>query len=289
MTRIAFCGLGQMGAPMARRLVEAGHEVAVWNRTAEKAEPLHEAGARVAGSPGAAARQAEAVVTMLATPEALHEVVRGDGGLASGMRPGSALIEMSTVGPEVVRGLPEMLPEGVEVIDAPVLGTVLQAESGELKVFVGGEREAFERWRPILEAMGTPLHAGPQGAGAALKLVVNSTLGALMVGLGEALALADKVGLEEGLVLDVLSDSAIGVTARSKRDRIESGKYPPNFKLELAVKDLALVADAADGCDLELRVSAAARRWLTEAEGAGSGNLDYSAVIAFIRGQAASA
>ncbi|HEX9824771.1 MAG TPA: NAD(P)-dependent oxidoreductase [Actinomycetota bacterium] len=289
MTRIAFCGLGQMGAPMARRLVEAGHEVAVWNRTAEKAEPLREAGARVAGSPGAAARQAEAVVTMLATPEALHEVVRGDGGLASGMRPGSALIEMSTVGPEVVRGLPEMLPEGVEVIDAPVLGTVLQAESGELKVFVGGEREAFERWRPILEAMGTPLHAGPQGAGAALKLVVNSTLGALMVGLGEALALADKVGLEEGLVLDVLSDSAIGVTARSKRDRIESGKYPPNFKLELAVKDLALVADAADGCDLELRVSAAARRWLTEAEGAGSGNLDYSAVIAFIRGQAASA
>jgi 3-hydroxyisobutyrate dehydrogenase-like beta-hydroxyacid dehydrogenase len=284
MTRIAFLGLGQMGGPMAARLVEAGHEVTVWNRTPEKAEPLVEKGARPATTPRDAARGAEAAITMLSTPEVLRDVLFGEDGVARGLERGSTVIEMSTVGPEAIRELAGRLPEGVDLVDAPVLGTVPQATEGSLKVFVGGTHGAFGRWQPVLEALGTPIHIGPQGAGAAMKLVANSTLGALMSGLGEALALAEGLGLDTSIVLDVLADSAIGVTVRSKRELIDSGVYPPRFKLSLAAKDLRLVTEAAGSTGRELRVAEAARSWLEDADGAGLGDLDYSAVIAHIRG-----
>lgn len=278
MARLGFCGLGQMGAPMARRLVEAGHDVSVWNRTREKAEAI--AGARVAASPAEAARDADAVITMLATPEALREVLAG--GLAASLE-GRTLIEMSTVGPQTIREIAELVPDGTELVDAPVLGSVPQAEEGRLKVFVGGSPESFERWSPVLAALGTPLHVGPPAAGASMKLVANSTLGALMTALGEALALGDALGLEQGQVLDVLEESPIGVTVRSKRDKIESGKYPPNFKLGLAVKDLRLVTEEGERHGRDLRVASAAGRWFREADDAGLGDLDYSAVIAHLR------
>lgn len=282
MTRIAFLGLGQMGAPMAARLLEAGHELTVWNRTARKADPLVEKGARLAGSPREAARSAEAVITMLATPEALEDVVFGRDGVAGGLGRDVAVIEMSTVGPGVVRDLADRLAG--EVIDAPVLGSVPQATDGSLKVFVGGSDEAFRRWGPLLEAFGTPMHLGPLGAGASMKLVANSTLGALMSGLGEALSLAQGLGLEPSAVLDILAESPLGVTVKSKRELIDSGTYPPRFKLALAAKDLRLVAEAAEAARRDLRVARAARSWLEDADRAGLGDLDYSAVTAHIRG-----
>jgi 3-hydroxyisobutyrate dehydrogenase-like beta-hydroxyacid dehydrogenase len=287
MTRIAFIGLGQMGAPMAARLLEAGHDLSVWNRTRRKADPLVEKGARLATSPGDASEGAEATITMVSTPEVVEEVVLGNDGAAHGMGEGSALIEMSTVGPDAVRSLAGRLRDGVELLDAPVLGSVPQATDGSLKIFVGGADEGFERWRPLLEAFGTPMHIGPLGAGASMKLVANSTLGALMSGLGEALSLADGLGLETSDVLDVLADSAIGVTVRSKRELIRAGVYPPRFKLTLAAKDLRLVAEAGEAADRDLRVARAARSWLEDADGADLGELDYSAVTAHIRGAGA--
>jgi 3-hydroxyisobutyrate dehydrogenase len=294
MTRIAFLGLGQMGGPMAARLLDAGHELTVWNRTPEKAQPLVEKGARLAATPRDAADGVEAVVTMLSTPEVLREVLFGPDGVAEGLPPGSTLIEMSTVGPEVVREIAgkltgEKLPPGVDLVDTPVLGSVPQATDGSLKVFVGGSEEAFRRWEPVLGAFGTPIHLGPQGAGAAMKLVANSTLGALMSGLGEALSLAEGLGLDRETVLDVLADSPIGVTVRSKRELIESGVYPPRFKLALAAKDLRLVTEAARAAGRDLRVADAARSWLEDADRADLGDLDYSAVTAHIRGAPASA
>lgn len=288
MARLGFCGLGQMGAPMAHRLLDAGHELTVWNRSREKADPLARAGARVAETPADAARGAEGAITMLATPEAVREVVAGRDGLAAGLGRDSTLIEMSTLG-TAIHEVAELLPEGVEAVDAPVLGTVPQAEAGTLRVFVGGSEEAFERWAPVLEAMGTPMRLGPLGAGASMKLVVNSTLGALMTAAGEALGLADALGLETEQVLDILSESPIGITVRSKRDKIESGTYPPNFKLGLAAKDLRLVVEAAESHGRELRLAPAARAWFRDADGAGLRDLDYSAVIAHIRGTPAEA
>lgn len=272
--RIGFCGMGMMGAPMAARLVEAGHAVAVWNRTPEKARPVIDQGATSADTPAHAADGAEVVITMLADPEALEQVIRAEDGLAAGLSAGQTLVEMSTVGVDAIRTVSEWVPDGVEVVDAPVLGSIPQATDGTLKVFVGGSPEAFERLRPLLEVFGSPRLMGPFGSGAAMKLVVNATLPALMTALGESLALADGLGLDQGDVLDVLADSAIGVTVKSKRSRIESGEYPPNFKLDLALKDAGLVGEAA-------------REWLAQASEAGLGDLDYSAVLAAIRGMPA--
>lgn len=272
---------------MAARLVDAGHDVAVWNRTPERAAALVERGARHARSPADAAAGAEAVLTMLSTPEVLEEVACGEEGMASGMAPGGTLVEMSTVGPGGVAAVRARLPAGVSMLDAPVLGSVPQATDGTLAVFVGGDDAVVERWRPLLGVLGRPRHVGPLGAGAAMKLVANSTLGALMTGLAEALALADAFGLDQSAALDVLAESPIGVTTRSKRALVESGRYPPNFTVSLAAKDLRLVAEAAEAAGVEVRVSPAARSWMEEADAAGLGPLDYSAVIAHVRGREA--
>src|SRR6266508_1779731 len=164
MAKLAFCGLGSMGAPMATRLVEAGNDVTVWNRTPGKAAPVLERGARLASTPAEAAEGAEAAITMVSTPEALEEVVFGERGLAQGLEPGTVLIEMSTVGPETVRRVAARLPEGVGVIDAPVLGSLPQARDGIRRIFAGGPKEACDRWLPVLQPMGTPRRVGPLGA-----------------------------------------------------------------------------------------------------------------------------
>lgn len=287
MARLAFCGLGMMGAAMAARLVAAGHELTVWNRSPDKATPLVEAGATLAASPAEAAAGAEGVITMLADAAALEAVVFGAPevpGLAQGFAPGATLIEMSTVGPEALRGVAGRLGSALQVMDAPVLGSIVQVRQGSLKIFVGGSEEMMERWRPVLEVLGTPYYLGPLGAGASMKLVANSTLGALMAALGEALALGAALGLDQARMLDVLVGSPIGVTASGKRASIETGLYPPNFKLALAVKDLDLVLGAAGTGGVELRVAEAARSWFREALADGFGAMDYSAVIAEITG-----
>ncbi|HEV3364214.1 MAG TPA: NAD(P)-binding domain-containing protein, partial [Acidimicrobiia bacterium] len=250
--------------------------------------PLVEQGAKQADSPAAAASGADVAITMLADPPALEQVVFGDSGVGTVLRRGGTLLEMSTVGPDVVRGLAARLPEGVAVLDAPVLGSVPQATDGTLKVFVGGDVDVVDRCRPVLEAMGAVRHLGPLGSGAAMKLVANSTLGALMCGLAEALALADALGLDETAVLDILSESPIGATTKSKRKLIESGEYPANFRLGFAAKDLRLVTAAAEAAGLDLRLAPASRAWLEQADAEGLGELDYSAVIASVRGRPAS-
>jgi 3-hydroxyisobutyrate dehydrogenase-like beta-hydroxyacid dehydrogenase len=271
-----------MGVPMAARLLAASHDVMVWNRTPGRAGELVEAGATEAGSPAEVAAGAEVVVTMLADPPAVEAVVAE---AAGAMDAGATLVEMSTIGPEAVRSLAAGVPA---MLDAPVLGSVPQATEGTLKIFVGGDASVFDRCRPVLDAMGTPRHLGPLGAGAAMKLVANSILGALMGGLAEALALADAFELEESAVLDILAESPIGVTVKGKRNFIESGVYPANFKLALAAKDLRLVTSAATSAGVELRMAAAARSWLERADEHGLGDLDYSAVIADVRGRPAS-
>jgi 3-hydroxyisobutyrate dehydrogenase-like beta-hydroxyacid dehydrogenase len=284
---LAFCGLGSMGAPMAARLAAAGHDLTVWNRTTEKAASLVGRGATLAGSPAEAAAGAEAAITMVADPPALKRVVLEADGLARGLAPGAALIEMSTVGPSVARLTRAWLPHEVEMIDAPVLGSVREAAEGTLKIFAGGSEEAFSRWAPVLEVMGSPRHVGPLGAGASMKLVVNSTLMALMASLAEAMAFGDALGLDQSMLLDVLGDSPIGVPARSKRERIESGTYPANFTVALAHKDAALIVQEALRAGLDLPLAKAARDHMEAARAAGLADLDYSAVVAHVRGKPA--
>jgi 3-hydroxyisobutyrate dehydrogenase/2-hydroxy-3-oxopropionate reductase len=269
---------------MARRLVAAGHSVTVWNRTAARAEPLREAGARVAASPAEVARGAELVITMVRDVDALREVNAGPDGILAGLRPGSALVEMSTVGPAAIRELAGRIPEDVGFVDAPVLGSLSEAEEGSLRIFVGGDGELFERVRPVLAELGEPLHVGGLGCGAAAKLVANSTLFAVICGLGEAIALGDGLGLSRAATFDVLAATPLAAQAERRRAGIESGDYPPRFKLSLARKDAELVAGTATQAGVELRVAEGARQWLADAEQDGCGDLDYSAVIARILG-----
>ena len=275
MATLAFLGLGLMGTPMATRLLEAGHDLTVWNRTSEKTKPLVDRGALAAASPAGV----DAAITMVANPQALDQVLFADDGLAAALGSGQVLIDMSTVGPDAVRSVAARLPHGVTMVDAPVRGSVPQATQGQLAIYVGATEAAFERVQPILATLGTVHHVGGPGSGAATKVVVNSTLGAAIAALGEALALGDALGLDRTTLLDVLADSPIGTTVSGKRADVESGSYPPSFKLSLALKDLHLVTEAADRAGRRLGLASAAQAWLERAARDGAGDLDYSAVI----------
>ncbi|MEA2325413.1 MAG: hypothetical protein QOE68_372 [Thermoanaerobaculia bacterium] len=285
MAKIGFLGLGEMGTPMATRLRRAGHDLTVWNRSAERTVPLANEGAAVASSPAKAAAGADFVITMLATPEALEQVLFGSDGLATGLSPGQLLIDMSTVGPDEVRSAAGRLPEGTTLVDAPVRGSVPQATSGSLEVFVGATDANYGRVRPILELLGTVRHAGGPGSGAAMKLVANLVLGAAIVTLGEALALGDSLELKRDLVLDALATSPIGPIVKAKRANVESGDFTPSFKLRHAAKDLRLVTEAAAARHRELKQVHANRVWLDDAASRGAADLDFSAVVATIRGE----
>ena len=276
MSRVAVLGLGGMGSRIAARLLDAGHELVVWNRTAEKARPLVERGAAQAETPAGAASDVEVVITMLANPEALRAVTPG---IAAGVADGSTVIEMSTVGPGAIHDLRSSLHPEVGLLDAPVLGSLSEAESGSLQIFVGGNPILFALWVPLLADLGTPMHVGPLCAGARAKLVANSTLFGTIGVLGEALALADALGLERDAAFDVLATTPLAAQAERRRPGLDSGEFPPRFPLRLARKDADLVAEASDA---ELRLAEAARSWLVDADEGSWGEQDYSALLAWI-------
>ncbi|MFL5943913.1 MAG: NAD(P)-dependent oxidoreductase [Gaiellaceae bacterium] len=263
MARVAVLGLGAMGSRIARRLLDAGHDVVVWNRTTAKAEGFP----KVAATPAEAAGAADVTITMVANPQALREVTEG-------IAP-HTLVEMSTVGPAAIHELAQRIPK---VLDAPVLGSRTEAEEGTLHVFVGGPRELYEQHESMLQVLGTVHHVGELGAGASAKLVANSTLfGALGV-LAEALRLADKLGLSRGRAFEILGATPIAAQAERRRAALEANDYPQRFPLNLARKDADLVAEAAP----ELRLAQAARSWLAEADDASWGERDYSALLAWV-------
>jgi 3-hydroxyisobutyrate dehydrogenase-like beta-hydroxyacid dehydrogenase len=278
MAKLAFLGLGLMGTPMATRLLEAGHDVTVWDRTAARTAPLVERGAQAADTPAVATAGADVVFTMLANPAALDQVLSDE--LLGTLRPGQVLIDMSTVGPAEIRSLDQRLPSQVTLVDSPVRGSVPEATEGRLIIYVGATEADFEKVRPLLTVLGTPHHVGGPGAGAETKVVVNLTLGVTMAALGEALALGDTFGLDRTTLLDILAESPIGPTVRAKRVNIESGTYPPNFKLSLALKDLYLVTDSAAQ---DLPLAAATLGWLEQATHDSTTDPDFSAVVETIR------
>src|SRR6266536_4064040 len=177
MSRVAVIGLGGMGSRIAKRLLDAGHEIVVWNRTMEKAQPLVELGVAAAESPADAAGRVEAAITMVADPEALQSVTEGPNGIVAGCSEATTVIQTSTVSPAATSRLESALePTGAGLLDSPVLGSLAEVESGTLKIFAGGTDELVERWTPLLSVLGSIIRAGPIGAGTAAKLVANSTL-----------------------------------------------------------------------------------------------------------------
>ncbi|MFD7263688.1 NAD(P)-dependent oxidoreductase [Streptomyces sp. NPDC059874] len=232
--KIAFLGLGNMGAPMARHLLDRGHGLTVWNRTPGRTRPLAEAGAAVADTPAEAVRGADLVITMLADPAALRAVSED---VLPALRSGVHWIDTSTVGPEAVRELAGRLPAGVTLTDAPVMGSVDRAATGELWVLAGGPLPGPVR--EVLGALGEVTECGEAGAGAALKLVlINAVVGG--VGLvAEALTLGRELGLPEPLVRAQLARGPLaGAVARTYADA-------SHFPVALAAKDVALATGRA--------------------------------------------
>lgn len=276
-------GLGAMGGRLARRLLDAGHDLTVWNRTAARAEPFAAGGATVAATPAEAARAAEAIVTCVADPEALRGVVEGPDGIAAGIGD-ATLIEMSTVGPAMIGRLAETLPPEAGLVDAPVLGSLAEAEEGTLLVFVGGPADLAERWSPLLATLGIPIHVGPLGAGAAAKLVANATLVSTLTALGEIVALADGLGLRRDVTFRVLASTPLAAQAERRLRSLERGEFPLRFALSLGRKDARLIVEAAEDAGLRPRVLSAAAEWFADADDAGLGERDYSEVLRRIVG-----
>jgi 3-hydroxyisobutyrate dehydrogenase-like beta-hydroxyacid dehydrogenase len=279
VSTVAVIGLGAMGSRFARRFLEAGHEVIVWNRTPEKADELVELGAASAASPADAARRAEALITIVADPPALRAVTEGPEGIAAGADASTTVIEMSTVGPAAVRWLASALPSGTGLLDAPVLGSLSEAEEGTLLVFVGGPHRLAKRWISLFEALGSVMIAGPLGSGAGAKLVANATLVGTLTLLGETIALADRLGLTRAVTMDILQSTPLSLAAKRRRAQLETGDVPLRFRLALARKDSELIQEAAKAARVNARVLAAAATWYAEAEEAGLGDRDYSTVL----------
>ncbi|MFP5252919.1 MAG: NAD(P)-dependent oxidoreductase [Actinomycetes bacterium] len=287
MTAVAFLGLGRMGWPMAANIIRAGHDVTVWNRSAGTAAAFaKEHGATAAATPAEAARDAGVVLAMLADDDVVTHVHTGPDGSLSATRPGTVVVEMSTITTTTVAKLAAAAAAaGAALLDAPVSGQPAAAARAELTIMVGGAGAAFETARGVLEAMGTPIHLGDTGAGAAMKLAVNTALHGLNGALSEALVLAERSGIERSTAYEVFTRGAIAspfVTHR--REAFERpGEVPAAFRLTLAAKDLRYALELAAEVGATLPQAERSLAVIEEAVEAGFADHDESAVAQYLR------
>src|SRR5438045_898064 len=223
---VAVIGLGAMGSRIAVRLLEAGYHVVVWNRSAGQVKALVNRGAAAAATPAAAAMRADVLITMVADPAALRAVSDGADGIATGADASLTLIEMSTVGPAAVAELAGKLPPGIQLVDAPVLGGIAEAEAGSLTIFAGGAPTAVDAVRPLLAQLGAVVAVGPSGSGAAAKLVANAALFGSVALVGETLALARRFGLPDEATYEVLATTPLAPQSERRPPAIAAGDYP---------------------------------------------------------------
>ncbi len=285
-TTVAVLGLGTMGAGMASNLLKAGFRVTVYNRTIAKARPLAEAGARVAQTPADAARGAKIVISMLADDSASRETWLGANGALEAAEKGSVLIESSTVSPAWIGELAGLAKgRGVEFLDAPVTGSRVQAEGGQLTFLVGGSDAALETAAPVLKAMSKEIvHLGSVGSGAKMKLINNFVCGVQVASLAEGLTWIERSGLNVEKALNILKGGAPGSPLLSAISaRMTGHNYAVNFLLELMAKDLRYAQTEALRCDVDLKTAAAARMLFENAMKNGFGEKDMAAVIEPLR------
>lgn len=283
--KLAFIGLGVMGAGMASRLAESGYDVTVYNRTRSKAEEVAEVGATVADSPADAAREADVVMMSLADQNVVEKIVFGDDGVASSLAGGSYLVDMSTVPPAYARDLAERSSTaGHKALDACVLGAPFHARSGELRVMVGAQEDDFEALKGIFETIGKDVtYLGGNGMGASMKLVLNMLMGVQMPALAEAIVFGERAGLPRDKILEMIAQSGYSSPVMAFRCMLMGQRKfeDPSFKLSLMRKDMMLVLDACKELGVPLPVSETAYSMLTAAKQQGLGDLDVAAILAF--------
>jgi 3-hydroxyisobutyrate dehydrogenase-like beta-hydroxyacid dehydrogenase len=289
MQRIGFIGLGLMGQPMSRRLLDAGHPLTVWSRSADKAKGLLAGGAVWGASPGAVAQASDVVITMVTDSAASEEVICERAGVLEGAHPGLILIDMSSIAPEMSRSIADRArAKGVPMLDAPVTGAPRVATEGKLGIMVGGPRDTFEACRPIFEKLAAKIvYAGGNGMGTTLKLVNNLILGVAIHVSAEALVLAAKAGLDPQSVIEITSVGGARTGAMETRGpRMVKRDFTPHFSANNMYKDLSTALTLAEECGVSLPVASAAREILRAAKSQGKGDLDACVVMTVLEAMA---
>ena len=278
---IGFIGLGRMGAPMAGRLLSAGHRVTVYNRTASKCAPLVTEGARHANTPADAAQGNEIVFSMVGGSKDVEEVLLGPHGALQGASPGSVFVDMTTIAPDAARRIGrELRSANVGFLDAPVTGLDVGARAGTLSIMVGGDAADLNPVRDVLEVLGKRItHFGPQGSGQFAKACNQILCAVNMVGIVEALHLARLGGLDPERLLEALAPGAGGSWAFSTfGPKIVKGDFAPGGRLALMTKDLRIIAEAAGALGLPVEGASLAQRYFTDNESHGEAGLGTQAM-----------
>jgi 2-hydroxy-3-oxopropionate reductase len=284
--KVGFIGLGIMGRPMAKNLMEAGYELVVHNRSPEKAEELAKEGnATAAASPGQVAQACDIVITMLPDSPDVEAVVAGEGGVLEGIRDGALLVDMSTISPVVTKELSEKVREkGASMLDAPVSGGDVGAIEGALSIMVGGSEEDFERARPLFDVMGkAATHVGPIEAGQVVKACNQIVVALTIEAVSEALVLGSKGGVKPEKLVEALSGGLAGsAVMEAKKEKFFSHDFEPGFRIELHHKDLGIALAAGREYGVALPATAIVDQMLEALKAKGRGDRDHSALLTLL-------
>lgn len=288
MSTVAFLGLGAMGSRMAANLIAAGHALRVWNRDAAKARPFAAQGATVCPTAAEAVRGAAFVCSIVADDVATREVMLGGGGVIAAAAPGTIVVDSSTNTPAMAREVAKAAAaRGVLYLDAPVSGSLAQAQGRELLFLVGGDASAFEKALPVMQAMGKlARRIGDSGSGATLKLINNMLSATLTAAVAEAAQAAEAAGLDPAAALEILQDGAAGSRiVKTKLPKIFKRDFSPQFQLELMEKDLRYFLALAQDLDRPAPLASLVRSQYQAARRADLGKLDSCAVFLHAAGE----
>ena len=279
---VGIVGLGDMGGGMAERLLNAGYELVGYNRTRAKTERFAARGMIVAQTPREVAERSDLIITMVTNNAALQAVTEGPDGILAALRPGKIFAEMSTTAPALVRDLAARVAElGGQLLDAPVLGSILTLREGNLLIMVGGPRDAYDRAEPALLAIGpTVRHVGDVGQAKALKIAANLNLAVQVVAFSEGILLAEKMGVDRRVAIETLLGGVIA--SQALKYRFPFVLDPPSyawFDCEMMQKDLTLALDLARETGVPATTAAASQQMFSAARGLGYGKEDFAVVF----------
>lgn len=282
MAELGYVGLGVMGTAITRRLLDAGHSVTVWNRTKEKAEPLLAAGARWADSPREVTERSDVVFTMVTNTAAVQAVTEGADGILAGLGAGKVYVDMSTASPANTRALSGRVAEaGAQMLDAPVSGTSITVDQGKATIMVGGDEDAFERCKPVLDAIGPKVfHLGPSGSAVTIKIAINLSLAVQMLAFSEGVLLAEKSGIARERAVEVMLASVIASPMVAYRGPLVLG-HPDEvwFDCHMMQKDMCLALELGRELEVPLPTTAVTNELLTAANGMGIGDRDFAVLF----------
>ncbi|SMC22760.1 2-hydroxy-3-oxopropionate reductase [Desulfacinum hydrothermale DSM 13146] len=280
--RVGFIGLGTMGNPMARNVVNGGYDLIVYNRTASKTAPFRHMGVPTASSPADLARQSDALIFMVTGPTDLLDLLQRPQGILEGLNPGTVVINMSTVSLDATRRAAALVEAaGGRFLDAPVSGSKVPAEQATLVILVGGDPALIDQMEPLLLTMGKKVvRCGAVPAGTAMKLMINLLLGTMMVDLAEALVFGSRLGLDMEAMLETIASGAMAAPLFALKGKaIAQGDYTKHFPVDLVFKDLNLVLTEAGSLGCPLPATAACREAYNAARAMGWGDEDMAAVF----------